>query len=166
MPTSCCVDCSNPPHLHRAILRAGYTGNPGPGPRNAAGQGWVVAVGDRLTGQLAGGPLTGQRSVVPSVGRALQDWCKYQYALAMSQGGARKRLEPKMTRGGFRFMITMAAIVAALQLVVLVTRLSLPWEDGNYLFIAVFLASVGFMARLVYVRHHDSVLWDEEEAER
>jgi hypothetical protein len=84
----------------------------------------------------------------------------------MSQGEARKRLEPKMTRGGFRFMITMAGIVAALQLVVLVIRLSLPWEDGNLLFIAVFLASAGFIARLLYVRHHDSVLWDEEEAER
>lgn len=84
----------------------------------------------------------------------------------MSQGEARKRLEPKMTRGGFRFMITMAAIVAALQLVVLATRLSLPWENGNYLFIAVFLASVGFIARLAYVRQHDSVLWEEEESER
>jgi hypothetical protein len=84
----------------------------------------------------------------------------------MSQGEARKRLEPKMTRGGFRFMITMASIVAALQLVVLVIRLSLPWEDGNYLFIAVFLASAGLIARLLYVRHHDSVLWDEEESDR
>lgn len=98
--------------------------------------------------------------------RTLQDKRAQSYALAMSQGEARKRLEPKMTRGGFRFMITMAGIVAALHLVVMVIRLSLPWEGGNYLFIAVFLVSACFIARLLYVRHHDSVLWDAEEAER
>lgn len=71
-----------------------------------------------------------------------------------------------MTRGGFRFLITMVSIVGVLQLLVLVSRLTRPWEDENYWFTALFLVTTAFVARLLYVRRHDSIFWDEEEAER
>lgn len=71
-----------------------------------------------------------------------------------------------MTRGGFRFMMTMAFIIFALQVVVLALRLSLPWEGVNYLYIAVILVTAGFVGRLLYVRRHDSPFWDQEHVER
>jgi hypothetical protein len=84
----------------------------------------------------------------------------------MSPSGAGKRLEPKMTRGAFRFFMTMACIMFALQMVVLALRLFLPWDGVNYLYIATILAIAGLVGRLLYVRRRDSLFWDEEEAER
>jgi hypothetical protein len=84
--------------------------------------------------------------------------------MSRSEGG--KRLESRMTRGGFRFMMTMALLMLVLQVAVLALRLSLPWEGVNYLYIAVILVTAGVVGRLLYVRRHDSPFWDQEDAER
>jgi hypothetical protein len=89
-----------------------------------------------------------------------------EYAVAMSRGGVGKRLEPKMTRGGFRFMMTMACIMIALEVIVLVLRLRDPWDSLSYWYIAMILATAGLIGRLLYVRRNDSAFWDKEEAER
>ena len=86
--------------------------------------------------------------------------------MAMSRGGPGKRLEPKMTRGGFRFAMTMACIMVAFEVTVLVLRLFHPWDSVSYWYIAMILVTAGLVGRLLYVRRHDSAFWDKEEAER
>jgi uncharacterized membrane protein len=71
-----------------------------------------------------------------------------------------------MTRGSFRFTMTFACLMCLLQAIVLVLRLYRPWDNLNYGYIAALLLIAGLIGRLLYVRRHDSVFWDEEEAER
>lgn len=63
-------------------------------------------------------------------------------------------------------MMTMVWIAFALQIVFLALRLSLPWDGGNYFYIAGLLATAGLIGRLLYVRRRDSLFWDAKEAER
>jgi type VI protein secretion system component VasK len=84
----------------------------------------------------------------------------------MARGGVGKRLEPKMTRGGFRFTMTMACIMVAFEVIVLALRLLGPWDSLSYWYIAIILATAGLIGWLLYVRRHDSAFWDKEEAER
>ena len=84
----------------------------------------------------------------------------------MSRRDASKRLEPKMTRGSFRFMMTLACIMVAFEVIVLVLRLFRPWDSVNYGYVAIILVTTGLIGRLLYIRHHDSGFWRREEAER
>jgi len=82
----------------------------------------------------------------------------------MSEG--QKRLEPRMTRGGFRLQLVMWALVTINPVWQLVFRSNEPWDGFHYLMAAILVACVGFLAYLLYVRHRDGHFWDEEEARR
>lgn len=81
---------------------------------------------------------------------------------------ARKRLQPKMTRGTFRVQIVLWSVFLALQLVVLINNFSKgsAWDLGEYLSLAMVILAAIYLARLLYVRHYDGHFWDEEEAAR
>lgn len=82
----------------------------------------------------------------------------------MSEG--RKRLEPRMTRGGFRWRLVVVAIMtlnAALQIGL---RWNEPWDAFRYLILVILILSAAFTAHLLYVRHYDGRFWDEEETRR
>ncbi|ALE06205.1 hypothetical protein AL755_13245 [Arthrobacter sp. ERGS1:01] len=86
----------------------------------------------------------------------------------MSEAEGPRRLQPKMTRGGFRFQFVLWSIWTGLQLVVLVIRLGMGsvWDPVDYLVLAALILGVVFLVFLLYVRHHDGHFWDEEEATR
>lgn len=86
----------------------------------------------------------------------------------MAEPAAHKRLQPKMTRGAFRFQFVLWSIFLALQLVVLVMNLYIgpAWGLGDYLSLATVILTALYLAFLLYVRHHDGHFWDEEEAAR
>lgn len=79
-----------------------------------------------------------------------------------------KRLAPKMTRGGFRFLFVIWTFMALMQLVALILNRAArePWELSDYLWLATLLVIVGGLAYLLHVRRHDKHFWDEEEALR
>lgn len=79
-----------------------------------------------------------------------------------------KRLQPKMTRGGFRVQFVLWSIWTALQFVIVVRKLVLgtAWNLGEYLFLAGLILGVAFLGFLLYVRHHDGHFWEDEEAKR
>lgn len=86
----------------------------------------------------------------------------------MSEDKGPKRLQPKMTRGGFRFMFVGWIFLALTQLVALILFwvAGKPWEIGSYLRLATLLIALGGLAYLMRIRHHDGHFWDEEEARR
>ncbi|MEV8133480.1 hypothetical protein AB0O54_20330 [Pseudarthrobacter oxydans] len=86
----------------------------------------------------------------------------------MAQPAAPKRLQPRMTRGAFRVQFVLWSILLTLQLVVLIMNLSLlpAWDLGDYISLAIVTLTVIYLAFLLYVRHHDGLFWDEEEAAR
>ena len=56
----------------------------------------------------------------------------------MNEANGPRRLQPRMTRGGFRFMFAAWTIMALLQLVVLILSwvAGKPWDLGSYLWLA------------------------------
>lgn len=86
----------------------------------------------------------------------------------MAEPGAPKRLQPKMTREAFRFRFVLWSVLLALQLVVLITNLTMlpAWDLGDCLSFATVTLTAMYLAFLLYVRHHDGHFWDEEEAVR
>jgi hypothetical protein len=88
----------------------------------------------------------------------------------MSNTGGRKRLEPKMTRGSFRFMLGAWAIQVVISGLLAFNALAGPGDEWNrpafFLAAALFVLNLGFLAYLLRVRRHDSPFWDEEEARR
>lgn len=79
-----------------------------------------------------------------------------------------KRLQPKMTRGGFRALFIWWSIWAALQLVIIVMKLVFEsvWDLSDYLFVAAVILGLVALGFLLYVRHHDGHFWDAEDATR
>ncbi|GAP61198.1 hypothetical protein AHiyo1_48700 [Arthrobacter sp. Hiyo1] len=82
-----------------------------------------------------------------------------------------KRLEPRMTRGSFRF--TYWAVIVQIFLSVILMLLNvgiLPgreWEPvAFFLAAALFLVNLIFLGRLLRVRRNDTHFWNEEEARR
>lgn len=83
--------------------------------------------------------------------------------------GGRKRLEPRMTRGSFRFMFCIQAgqtiVSALLALNALVWRS--PWDPpAFFLAVAVFIVTAIYLGYLLRVRSNDAPFWNEEEARR
>lgn len=85
----------------------------------------------------------------------------------MSETEGRRRMAPRMTRGGFRFsfwvcvVLTLGNLVSAL--LAFVGR-----GDSLALFLAVgvVVAGVIFLAYLLRVRRNDEPFWDEEDGRR
>lgn len=86
----------------------------------------------------------------------------------MAEAEGRKRLQPRMTRGGFRVQFVLWSIMAGLQLVMVVGNLlmGIVWDLGDYLSLVALFLSVAYLAFLLYLGHHDGRFWDEEEAIR
>lgn len=82
----------------------------------------------------------------------------------MSEG--QKRLEPRMTRGGFRFQLFMWILLAVNPISQLVARSDEPWDGFHFLMVALLVLCAAGLAYLFYVRHRDGHFWDEEEARR
>lgn len=99
------------------------------------GRFWSVYMG-RLLGWRSGRNVRWWVALQVSVGQ--------QYAVGMAQGEGRRRLEPKTTRGGFRFLMTMTSIFATMPLVDLFIRPSPAWEDANYWLIAWFASGLSY----------------------
>ncbi|MET1156394.1 hypothetical protein [Arthrobacter sp.] len=87
----------------------------------------------------------------------------------MSSTEGRKRLEPRMSRGSWRFqawaagaMMVLSALLALLKLVP-----NDGWDPVSFwLYTALFIITVIQLLRLLRVRRNDAPLWDEEEARR
>lgn len=86
----------------------------------------------------------------------------------MSEANGSKRLQPKMTRGGFRVQFVLWSLWTALQLVMVVGNLVMGtvWDLGDYLSLAGLILGAAFLGFLLYVRRHDGHFWEEEEAKR
>jgi uncharacterized membrane protein len=82
----------------------------------------------------------------------------------MSEG--RKRLEPRMTRGGFRWQLVMVSFMAVNAIVQIAFRWNEAWDAFRYLMLAMLIICAAFAGYLFYVRHHEGHFWDEEEARR
>lgn len=82
----------------------------------------------------------------------------------MSEG--QKRLEPRMTRGGFRFQVMMLALLTMNPILQLLARSNEPWDGFHVLMVAILILCAAFLAYLLYVRHRDGHFWDEGEARR
>ena len=83
--------------------------------------------------------------------------------------GGRKRMEPRMTRGSFRFMFWMCAgqtfLSALLALNALVWRSR--WDpQAFFLAVAVFIVTTIYLCYLLRVRSNDAPFWNKEEARR
>ncbi|WP_104140613.1 hypothetical protein [Arthrobacter sp. ZGTC131] len=86
----------------------------------------------------------------------------------MAEAEGHKRLQPRMSRGGFRIQFVLWSIMAGLQMVIMVGNLlrGIVWDLGEYLALSVLILAVTYRAFLLHVRHHDGHFWDEEEAIR
>lgn len=86
----------------------------------------------------------------------------------MAEPEPHKRLQPKMTRGAFRFQLVLWSIWTALQLVVVVINLAAGtvWDLGDYLAVTGLALGVVYVGCLLYLRHRDGHFWEEEEAKR
>jgi drug/metabolite transporter (DMT)-like permease len=82
----------------------------------------------------------------------------------MAEG--RKRLEPRMTRGGFRFQLFVWAVLTLNPIWQLLSWPNEPWDGFHILMVALLVACAAGLAYLFYVRHRDGHFWDEEEALR
>lgn len=79
----------------------------------------------------------------------------------MSEG--RKRLELRMTRGGFRWQLAAVSFMALNAIVQISFRWNEAWDAFLYLVLAMLIICPVFTAYLFYVRHYDGHFWDEEE---
>jgi hypothetical protein len=89
----------------------------------------------------------------------------------MSETESRKRLRPKMGRGGWRFgmwaysgQVAASALLAVNQFTM---GLNNGWDIGFFCLYAVwFLLSAGQVLYMVRVRRNDAPFWEEEEVRR
>lgn len=90
----------------------------------------------------------------------------------MSESEGRKRLQPKMTRGGWRLNVWVSGVqtVAFSVLAFRAFRGSAAgdrWDAGAFwLFTVAALSSAVYFLYLLRVRRNDAPFWDEEEARR
>lgn len=87
----------------------------------------------------------------------------------MSQKWGRKRLEPSMTRGGWRFAVWSFGLQAVCLSMLAFLSMSAGngWDvAGFWLFTVAALLSAIYFLHLLRVRRHDAPFWDEEEARR
>ncbi|MDJ0356907.1 hypothetical protein [Paenarthrobacter sp. PH39-S1] len=87
----------------------------------------------------------------------------------MSEPDGPKRLEPRMTRGSFRFLVWADVGLAAVSTILALNALfwrSKDWDLPAFLPAALFLISGILLGHLIRVRRNDMPFWDEEEARR
>jgi hypothetical protein len=86
----------------------------------------------------------------------------------MAEPESHKRLQPKMTRGAFRFQFVLWSIWTALQLVIVVVNVAAGtvWDLGDYLALAGLALGIIYLGCLLYLRHRDGHFWEEDEAKR
>jgi hypothetical protein len=84
----------------------------------------------------------------------------------MSEVEGQKRLQPRMTRGGFRWQLTLWVVLTLNPIWQLVARVNEPWDGFHYFLVAWLALCLASLAFLLYVRHHDGHFWDEEEDRR
>jgi hypothetical protein len=79
-----------------------------------------------------------------------------------------QRLQPKMTRGGFRVQFVLWSIWTALRFVLVIRNLAsgTVWNLGEYLLLSALMFGMAFLGFLLYVRQHDGHFCEEEEAKR
>lgn len=79
-----------------------------------------------------------------------------------------KRLQPKMTRGAFRWQFVLWSLWTVLQLVSAIMHLASAtvWASKDYWTLIALIFGVSALVYLLYVRHHDGRFWEEEEARR
>ncbi|MDQ0028784.1 hypothetical protein J2S89_000592 [Arthrobacter bambusae] len=80
----------------------------------------------------------------------------------------RKRLQPKMKRGAFRWQFVIWSLWTVLQLVSVIMQLASAtvWDSRDYWSLIALIFGVAGLVYLLYVRHHDGRFWEEEEAAR
>lgn len=69
----------------------------------------------------------------------------------MSEG--QKRLEPRMTRGGFRFQLFIWILLAVNPISQLVARSDEPWDGFHFLMVALLVLCAAGLTYLFHVRH-------------
>ena len=84
----------------------------------------------------------------------------------MSETTGKRRFQPKMTRGAFRFHLTLWTLMAALQAFLVLRRVGEPWDELAYIWSALLVLAVVNIIVLLYTRHRDRGFWIEEEARR
>ena len=81
----------------------------------------------------------------------------------------RKRLEPRMGRGSWRFQAWAAGAMMVLSALLVLIKLisSDGWDPVSFwVYTALFIISVIQLLRLLRVRRNDAPFWDEDEALR
>jgi hypothetical protein len=87
----------------------------------------------------------------------------------MSTTDGRKRMEPRMTRGSWKFSAWSAAGLAVMGALLALNKL---WSGKGFdavsfwIYTALFVISVIQFAHLLRVRRNDALFWDEEEDRR
>ncbi|HEY8700984.1 MAG TPA: hypothetical protein VIM08_08485 [Arthrobacter sp.] len=89
----------------------------------------------------------------------------------MAETEGRKRLEPRMTRGSFRFTFGAVLVLIILSAILMLLNLGIvsgrEWEPvGFFITAALFAVNVIFFGHLLRVRRNDTPFWNEEEARR
>lgn len=89
----------------------------------------------------------------------------------MAETEGRKRLEPRMTRGSFRFIFGAVMVLIILSAILMLLNLGIvsgrEWEPvGFFIAAALFAVNVIFFGRLLRVRLNDTPFWNEEGARR
>lgn len=89
----------------------------------------------------------------------------------MAETEGRKRLEPRMTRGSFRFIFGGVMVLIILSAILMLLNLGIvsgrEWEPLGFFIAAALLAvNVIFFGHLLRVRLNDTPFWNEEEARR
>lgn len=81
-------------------------------------------------------------------------------------GEGQKRLQPRMTRGFFRFQLVLWMLALNLIWQLAARWNEPPWGWSHYASVAILAGSVAVLASLLYLRRRDGHLWAEEEARR
>jgi hypothetical protein len=86
----------------------------------------------------------------------------------MTEVEAPKRLEPRMSRGGFRFQFVLWSTRTALQMVIVGTNLVLrgTWDAVDYVSLTAMILGLTFLSFLLHVRRKDGHFRNGEEAKR
>lgn len=89
----------------------------------------------------------------------------------MAETQGRKRLEPRMTRGSFRFILWAVIVQTTLSIILMLLNLDIgrarEWEpQAFFMAAALFVVNMIFLGYLLRVRRYDTPFWNEEEARR
>jgi hypothetical protein len=71
-----------------------------------------------------------------------------------------------MTKGAFRFHLTLWTLMAVLQAFLVLRRIGESWDELTYIWAALLVLAVVNIFVLLYTRHRDHRFWEEEESRR